>query len=123
MLAVSGFRVDACDFGRLAGQQLDPVVVGYGAMRVSPSGTARASQARIRGFESRHPLQSETERSPATEAALFWWTCLVDFGKGYTVPTSPSEGIKAQLKGYLVLGSMWLIWIGKLVPYHLATPA
>ena len=25
--------------------------------RVSPSGKARASQARIRGFESRHPLQ------------------------------------------------------------------
>ena len=25
-------------------------------MRVSPSGKARASQARIRGFESRHPL-------------------------------------------------------------------
>ena len=27
------------------------------SMRVSPSGKARASQARIRGFESRHPLQ------------------------------------------------------------------
>ena len=41
-------------------------VLGYNAdtvwqerlpsMRVSPSGKARASQARIRGFESRHPL-------------------------------------------------------------------
>lgn len=80
MRVVSGFHVDACEFGHLAGHQLDPVVVGYGVTRVSPSGTARASQARIRGFESRHPLQSETERSPATEAALFWWTCLMDFG-------------------------------------------
>ena len=26
-------------------------------VRVSPNGKARASQARIRGFESRHPLQ------------------------------------------------------------------
>jgi len=48
---------------------------------------------------------------------------LVDFGEGYVVPTSPNEGKNAQLRGYLVPGGMWLIWIGKLGPYHLATPA
>ena len=32
-------------------------VLGLGLARVSPSGKARASQARMRGFESRHPLQ------------------------------------------------------------------
>lgn len=33
------------------------VVLALGLARVSPSGKARASQARMRGFESRHPLQ------------------------------------------------------------------
>lgn len=33
-------------------------VLGLGLARVSPSGKARASQARMRGFESRHPLQN-----------------------------------------------------------------
>ena len=92
-------------------------------MSMSNNARILASQAFIRGFESRHPLQSETERSPATEAALFWWTCLVDFGEGYVVSTSPIKGINAQLRGYLVPSGMWLIWIGKPLPYHLATPA
>lgn len=35
------------------------VVLGLGLARVSPSGKARASQARMRGFESRHPLQKK----------------------------------------------------------------
>ena len=35
------------------------VVLALGLARVSPSGKARASQARMRGFESRHPLQKE----------------------------------------------------------------
>ena len=33
-------------------------VLGLDLTRVSPSGKARASQARMRGFESRHPLQN-----------------------------------------------------------------
>lgn len=35
------------------------VVLALGLARVSPSGKARASQARMRGFESRHPLQKK----------------------------------------------------------------
>ena len=38
--------------------------------RVSPSGKARASQARIRGFESRHPLHSSLGCSPFPAASL-----------------------------------------------------
>ena len=40
-------------------------VLGLGLARVSPSGKARASQARMRGFESRHPLQDNLK--PAFE--------------------------------------------------------
>ena len=36
---------------------LTGIVLGLCLARVSPSGKARASQARMRGFESRHPLQ------------------------------------------------------------------
>ena len=45
-------------------------MLDYVATRVSPSGKARASQARIRGFESRHPLHMGLARPPTTEAAL-----------------------------------------------------
>ena len=38
--------------------------------RVSPSGKARASQARIRGFESRHPLHNSYGCSPVSAASL-----------------------------------------------------
>ena len=34
-------------------------MLALGLARVSPSGKARASQARMRGFESRHPLQKK----------------------------------------------------------------
>lgn len=37
------------------------VVLALGLARVSPSGKARASQARMRGFESRHPLQKKVK--------------------------------------------------------------
>lgn len=40
-------------------------VLGLDLARVSPSGKARASQARMRGFESRHPLQDNLK--PAFE--------------------------------------------------------
>ena len=51
------------------------------AMRVSPSGKARASQARIRGFESRHPLQR-------THHGLFRGRFFWDEVKGHNVSMS-----------------------------------
>ena len=80
--AVSGFCVYARELGKSGMGFLDAVVLRFRVTRASPSGTARASQARIRGFESRRPLQAKTERSPTTEAALFgghvWWTLVRD---------------------------------------------
>ena len=65
---------------------LTGIVLGLGLARVSPSGKARASQARMRGFESRHPLQNNlrpvfsSEPLPtgggSFEGRPFWLTSL-----------------------------------------------
>ena len=65
------------------------------SLRVSPSGTAVASQATIRGFESRHPLQSIMWGSPS-EAPLF---CVRRRIPGFRVQNS------AQIKFQEILNS------------------
>ena len=44
----------------------------FRATRASPSGKARASQARIRGFESRRPLHNSQRCSQDTAAVFIW---------------------------------------------------
>lgn len=59
-----------------------PVVLGLVITRASPSGKARASQARMRGFESRRPLQALLRPVSSSEAGLFcrhaWWALITD---------------------------------------------
>ena len=49
------------------------VVLALGLARVSPSGKARASQARMRGFESRHPLQKKFKAGLQFRTAPHRW--------------------------------------------------
>ena len=49
------------------------VVLALGLARVSPSGKARASQARMRGFESRHPLQKKFKAGLQSRTAPHRW--------------------------------------------------
>ncbi len=49
------------------------VVLALGLARVSPSGKARASQARMRGFESRHPLQKKVKAGLQFRTAPHRW--------------------------------------------------
>ena len=81
-------------------------VLGLGLARVSPSGKARASQARMRGFESRHPLQNNLrpafERTApigggSFEGGLFWFTSLRTSADSARF-TSPQQSIRCKNK-------------------------
>ena len=82
-------------------------VLGLGLARVSPSGKARASQARMRGFESRHPLQDNLrpvfsyEPLPwvavRSKAGFFWFTSLRTSADSARF-TSPQQSIRCKNK-------------------------
>ena len=75
--------------------------------RVSPSGKARASQARMRGFESRHPLQDNLRPvfgseplltgGGSFEGGLFWFTSLKTSADSARF-TSPQQSIRCKNK-------------------------
>ena len=80
-------------------------VLGLGLARVSPSGKARASQARMRGFESRHPLQNNLRPAFGSEpppmgggsfkGGLFWFTSLRTSADSARF-TSPQQSIRCK---------------------------
>lgn len=82
-------------------------VLGLGLARVSPSGKARASQARMRGFESRHPLQNNLRPAFGSEpppmgggsfkGGLFWFTSLRTSADSARL-TSPQQSIRCKNK-------------------------
>lgn len=82
-------------------------VLGLGLARVSPSGKARASQARMRGFESRHPLQNNLRPAFGSEpppmdggsfkGGLFWFTSLRTSADSARF-TSPQQSIRCKNK-------------------------
>ena len=67
-------------------------------MRVSPSGKARASQARIRGFESRHPLQN-TQQASETVPAFICWTPISFHFPFFAVSFDRTESIQKMRPG------------------------
>ena len=120
---VSGFHVDACDFGQMKWSVLAATVLEFLATRAWPSGKAKASQAFISRVRVPSPAPENFCEVSTSEASSFWWICLVDFGAIFQVLWSTTQIQKSQVKSQVALPRYIPKKIGKLVPYHLATPA